>query len=83
MRSNITSLRIIDPKSFDVKNAVHDWEHGERRQGRVYSISPEHVPVSIDFTSKFSRMKGHPYITSEHFYDTTLCFGRRNSITLP
>lgn len=28
MRANITSLRIMDPTSFDLKNAVHDWIQG-------------------------------------------------------
>jgi ionotropic glutamate receptor len=44
-RSNITSLRIIDPTSDQVLNAVNDWEHGERRNGKKFKMSPEHVPV--------------------------------------
>ena len=29
MRANITSLRIMDPTSYDLKNAVHDWIQGQ------------------------------------------------------
>ncbi|XP_055683998.1 glutamate receptor ionotropic, kainate 2-like [Lutzomyia longipalpis] len=43
VRSNITSLRLIDPKSFELRNAVHDWEEGEKRFNRVFRMSPEHV----------------------------------------
>lgn len=46
LRANITSLRLIDPQSFEVKNAVHDWEQGENQQGRPFRISPEHVQVA-------------------------------------
>ncbi|XP_039444808.1 glutamate receptor ionotropic, kainate 2 [Culex pipiens pallens] len=42
-RSNITTLRLMDTKSFDIKNAVHDWEQGEARMKRVFRVSPEHV----------------------------------------
>lgn len=42
-RSNITSIRLMDTKSYDVKNAVHDWEQGEKRQHRNFRVSPEHV----------------------------------------
>ncbi|XP_040172149.1 glutamate receptor ionotropic, kainate 2-like [Anopheles arabiensis] len=42
-RSNITALRLMDTKSFDIKNAVHDWEQGEARMKRPFRVSPEHV----------------------------------------
>ncbi|XP_058063457.1 glutamate receptor ionotropic, kainate 2-like [Anopheles bellator] len=42
-RSNITALRLMDTKSFDIKNAVHDWEQGEARMKRLFRVSPEHV----------------------------------------
>ncbi|XP_055588380.1 glutamate receptor ionotropic, kainate 2-like [Uranotaenia lowii] len=42
-RSNITTLRLMDTKSFDIKNAVHDWEQGESRMKRIFRVSPEHV----------------------------------------
>uniref|UniRef100_A0A182U976 Glutamate receptor 1 n=1 Tax=Anopheles melas TaxID=34690 RepID=A0A182U976_9DIPT len=42
-RSNITALRLMDTKSFDIKNAVHDWEQGEARMKRQFRVSPEHV----------------------------------------
>ena len=43
--ANITSLRIMDPSSFDLKNAVHDWIQGEKKRDRLFQISPEHVQV--------------------------------------
>lgn len=43
--ANITSLRIMDPNSFELKNAVHDWMNGERRFNRSFHISSEHVQV--------------------------------------
>lgn len=46
VRSNITSLRMMDPKSFELRNAVHDWEEGEKRFNRHFKVSPEHVRVS-------------------------------------
>ncbi|XP_053682747.1 glutamate receptor ionotropic, kainate 2-like [Sabethes cyaneus] len=42
-RSNITAIRLMDTKSFEIKNAVHDWEQGEARQKNDFRISPEHV----------------------------------------
>ncbi|XP_001655464.2 glutamate receptor ionotropic, kainate 2 [Aedes aegypti] len=42
-RSNITTLRLMDTKSFEIKNAVHDWEQGEARMKKVFRVSPEHV----------------------------------------
>ncbi|XP_059618967.1 glutamate receptor ionotropic, kainate 2-like [Phlebotomus argentipes] len=42
-RSNITSLRLIDPKSYELRNAVHDWEEGEKRFNRLFRVSPEHA----------------------------------------
>ncbi|KAG8225568.1 hypothetical protein J437_LFUL002085 [Ladona fulva] len=39
-RTNITGFRMIDPNSAALKNAVHDWEFGERRSGRRINISP-------------------------------------------
>jgi glutamate receptor, ionotropic, invertebrate len=43
--ANITSVRLIDTKSFEVKTAVYDWEQGERNQNRVFRVSSEHVQV--------------------------------------
>lgn len=54
LRSNITALRLIDPSSFDVQNAVNDWEHGEKRNGRLFRMSPEHVPVRKYFNINLS-----------------------------
>lgn len=36
---------MMDPKSYGLRNAVHDWEEGEKRYNRVFRISPEHVKV--------------------------------------
>lgn len=35
----------MDPKSFELRNAVSDWEEGEKRYNRYFRISPEHVKV--------------------------------------
>ncbi|KAG5684283.1 hypothetical protein PVAND_013519 [Polypedilum vanderplanki] len=43
MRANITAMRLIDPHSHDLMNAIHDWELGERQYQRVYRIAPEKV----------------------------------------
>ncbi|XP_058444434.1 glutamate receptor ionotropic, kainate 2 [Malaya genurostris] len=42
-RSNITAIRLMDTKSFEIKNAVHDWEQGEARIKNLFRVSPEHV----------------------------------------
>ncbi|XP_058825661.1 glutamate receptor ionotropic, kainate 2-like [Topomyia yanbarensis] len=42
-RSNITTIRLMDTKSFEIKNAVHDWEQGEARMKNLFRVSPEHV----------------------------------------
>lgn len=33
----------MDPHSFEVKNAVHDWEQGEKRFNQSFKMSPEHL----------------------------------------
>ncbi|KAL7026717.1 hypothetical protein ACKWTF_005135 [Chironomus riparius] len=43
MRANITAMRLIDPSSFDLMNAIHDWELGERQFQRMYRIAAESV----------------------------------------
>ncbi|CRL04875.1 CLUMA_CG017927, isoform A [Clunio marinus] len=43
MRANITAMRMIDPTSFEVMNAINDWEQGERQHRRNFHITPEKV----------------------------------------
>lgn len=45
-RANITAMRMLDPTSFEIRNAVLDWEEGERRFGRKLDITADTVPVS-------------------------------------
>nr|CAD7601759.1 unnamed protein product [Timema genevievae] len=45
LQTNVTFLRLIDPNSPEVVNAVNDWVHGEREYGRVLNIRPETVRV--------------------------------------
>ncbi|CAG2056347.1 unnamed protein product, partial [Timema podura] len=45
LQTNVTFLRLIDPNSPEVINAVNDWVHGEREYGRVLNIRPETVRV--------------------------------------
>lgn len=57
--SNITSLRMMDPKSFELRNAVSDWEEGEKRYNRFFRISPEYVKVSGAICVHCSRVYGN------------------------
>ena len=43
--ANITSLRIMDPNSIALTQAVNDWNEGERKNGRYLNISSKHVQV--------------------------------------
>nr|CAD7433466.1 unnamed protein product [Timema monikensis] len=45
LQTNVTFLRLIDPNSPEVIDAVNDWVHGEREYGRVLNIRPETVRV--------------------------------------
>lgn len=38
---------MLDPTSFEIRNAVLDWEEGERRFGRKLDITPNTVTVRI------------------------------------
>ena len=44
--ANITGMRLIDPTSLEVQNAVQDWVFSERLRGNSISIAPQHVRVS-------------------------------------
>nr|CAD7601760.1 unnamed protein product [Timema genevievae] len=51
LQTNVTFLRLIDPNSPEVVNAVNDWVHGEREYGRVLNIRPETVRVCLSLMS--------------------------------
>ncbi|KAK6631711.1 hypothetical protein RUM43_013775 [Polyplax serrata] len=44
-RTNITTVRLIDPSDIYVQNAVRDWVEGEKRNGIYLGITPETVKV--------------------------------------
>ncbi|XP_059486426.1 glutamate receptor ionotropic, kainate 2-like isoform X2 [Neocloeon triangulifer] len=46
-RTNITSLRILDPTSQEVQNVVQDWIFGEMRKGRVLTLSASQTDVAL------------------------------------
>ncbi|CAB3386125.1 Hypothetical predicted protein [Cloeon dipterum] len=46
-RTNITSLRILDPTSQDVQNVVQDWIFGEMRRGRVLQLTASQVTTDV------------------------------------
>ncbi|KAF4527747.1 hypothetical protein B566_EDAN014957 [Ephemera danica] len=46
--TNITALRILDPNSREVNNAVHDWTYGEMRSyGRALHVTPQHIKTEV------------------------------------
>ncbi|KAF4533063.1 hypothetical protein B566_EDAN002626 [Ephemera danica] len=45
--ANITSMRIVDPTSQEVNNAVHDWTYGEMRYGRVLQLTAHQVKTEV------------------------------------
>lgn len=48
--SNITSVRMMDPKSSALRDAVADWEEHKKRYNGAFSdrISPDHIKVMIE-----------------------------------
>ncbi|XP_034252798.1 glutamate receptor ionotropic, kainate 2-like isoform X1 [Thrips palmi] len=44
--ANITGMRLVDPTSIDVQNAVQDWVFSERLRGNTINITPEEVKTS-------------------------------------
>jgi glutamate receptor, ionotropic, invertebrate len=44
-RSNITSVRLMDVKRFEVTSLVNDWVYGEQIHNRMFRVSPENVKV--------------------------------------
>lgn len=49
VRTNITSLRMVDPGSQEVQNVVQDWIFGEMRKGRVLTLTAQEVTVILNF----------------------------------
>jgi glutamate receptor, ionotropic, invertebrate len=49
VRTNITSLRMVDPNSQEVQNVVQDWIFGEMRKGRVLTLTAQEVTVMPAF----------------------------------
>ncbi|XP_055903176.1 glutamate receptor ionotropic, kainate 2 [Eupeodes corollae] len=45
--ANLTTARIMDPTDFHVKNAVHDWEEREKREGRYYKTLTTQVKTNM------------------------------------
>ncbi|XP_033155312.1 glutamate receptor ionotropic, kainate 2 isoform X2 [Drosophila mauritiana] len=43
VEANITTVRLMDPSDFHVKNVVHDWEEREKREGRYFKVDPNRV----------------------------------------
>ena len=45
--ANITTIRLMDPADYQVKNVAHDWEEHEKREGRYYRADPSQVKVVL------------------------------------
>ncbi|KAJ1532308.1 hypothetical protein ONE63_000916 [Megalurothrips usitatus] len=44
--ANITGIRLVNPDSVEVQNAVQDWKFSERLRGKSLDISPNEVKTS-------------------------------------
>jgi len=47
VEANITTVRIMDPTDYHVKNVVHDWEEREKREDRYYKVLPTQVKTQM------------------------------------
>ncbi|XP_070133341.1 glutamate receptor ionotropic, kainate 2 [Drosophila bipectinata] len=47
VEANITTIRLMDPTDFHIKNVVHDWEEREKQDGRYYSVEPHRVKTQM------------------------------------
>lgn len=63
--ANISTVRIMDPTDFHVKNIVHDWEEHEKREKRYFRIDPDRAKVII---------KGNK---NENFFHFLIIFSRQ------
>uniref|UniRef100_A0A0K8V3R8 Glutamate receptor 1 n=1 Tax=Bactrocera latifrons TaxID=174628 RepID=A0A0K8V3R8_BACLA len=47
VNANITTIRLMDPTDYQVKNVAHDWEEHEKREGRYYRADPSQVKTNM------------------------------------
>ncbi|KAL9925587.1 glutamate receptor ionotropic, kainate 2 isoform X1 [Glossina fuscipes] len=45
--ANISTVRIMDPTDFHVKNIVHDWEEHEKREKRYFRVDPDRAKTNM------------------------------------
>ncbi|XP_067620605.1 glutamate receptor ionotropic, kainate 2 [Eurosta solidaginis] len=45
--ANITTIRLMDPTDYQVRNVAHDWEEREKREGRYYRVEPTQVKTNM------------------------------------
>lgn len=43
--SNITTIRLIDTKGYEIRNAVHDWIEMAKRENKHYDVSLEKIHI--------------------------------------
>ncbi|XP_053961746.1 glutamate receptor ionotropic, kainate 2 [Anastrepha ludens] len=57
--ANITTIRLMDPTDYKVKNAAHDWEERENREKRYYRADPSvvktHMILANDAVAMFAK----------------------------
>lgn len=67
-RANITTVRIIDPDSRDVKYVIHDWETGEYSYNRTVQVTPNTLTTEAalmhDAVAHFTEALSQLHITS-------------------
>ncbi|KRF81168.1 glutamate receptor ionotropic, kainate 2 isoform X2 [Drosophila virilis] len=47
VEANITTVRLMDPTDYHIKNVVHDWEEREKREGRYFKVLPTQVKTQM------------------------------------
>lgn len=47
IRSNVTTIRLMNPTSVEVQTAVHDWRQGELRINGDYGIYVDKIKVNL------------------------------------
>nr|QKN21291.1 glutamate receptor ionotropic kainate 2 [Bactrocera dorsalis] len=47
VNANITTIRLMDPTDYQVKNVAHDWEEHEKREGHYYRADPSQVKTNM------------------------------------
>lgn len=45
IRSNVTTIRLMNPTSVEVQTAVHDWRQGELRLNGDYGVYADKIKV--------------------------------------